>query len=153
LSRASYFLTFFIIRKVIAPQGMIRAAGMVMKALAAWLVRKGYVRAEGAQEQGAAAVRDLPRAEKVATLYQVFCDMQPRGDEDDETEDHFEITRVEPKRIWLEPAGGHGKADPVEVPEQISRLCTVGWSVSGVIGREGGRWRLVEAWNVYPSGA
>ncbi|MBI1893326.1 MAG: hypothetical protein HYS14_04370 [Candidatus Rokubacteria bacterium] len=39
---------------------------------------------------------------------------------------------------------------PVEVPLEISRRCQVGWSISGVVGRVGKRWRLVEAWNVYP---
>jgi hypothetical protein len=155
LPHVNYFLTFFIIRKVIAPQGMIRAAGTVMKRLAAWLAEKGYVKADearDAKDQGAAAARDLPRAEKLATLLQTFADMQPRGDEDSEIEDHFAITRVEPGKIWLDAMGESRRAKSIEVPELIGRLCTVGWSISGVIGRVGGKWRLVEAWNVYPSG-
>lgn len=156
LPHVNSFLTFFIIRKVIAPQGMIRAAGTVMKALAAWLALKGYAgvqEAREAQADGTAAARDLPKAEKLASLLFRFAERQPRGDEDDEIEDHFEITRVEPGKIWLEPPGESAKAKPIEVPEQISRLCTAGWSISGVVGRVGGKWRLVEAWNVYPSGA
>jgi hypothetical protein len=35
-------------------------------------------------------------------------------------------------------------------PEEISRRYQVGWTVSGVIGRIGRRWHLLEAWNVYP---
>jgi hypothetical protein len=39
---------------------------------------------------------------------------------------------------------------PIDVPEDISRRCKVGWSISGVIARVGKRWWIVEAWNVYP---
>jgi hypothetical protein len=74
-----------------------------------------------------------------------------RGQEDDEIEDHFTVTRVEPGRVWLEPMLERAKVGPIEVPEQISRRCKVGWSISGVVGKVRGRWRLVEAWNVYPS--
>jgi hypothetical protein len=156
LPHLRYFLTFFMIRKVNAPQGMTRAAGTVMKALAAWLAEKDYADAADAGEamaEGAAAARDLPKAEKLASLLFRFAETQPHRDEDDEIEDHFEITRVETGRIWLDPMGEAGKAKCIEVTEQIGRLCTVGWSISGAIGRVGGRWRLVEAWNVYPSGA
>jgi hypothetical protein len=39
---------------------------------------------------------------------------------------------------------------PIEVPADISRRCKVGWSIPGVVGRVGRRWRIIEAWNVYP---
>ncbi len=153
LPHVSYFLNFFMIRKVIAPGSMTSAGGTVMKELAAWLAEKGYAGAEqvrDAQRAGAAAARDLPRAEKLSSLLYHFAERQPPGDEDDEIEDQFEITRVSPGKIWLEPMGEGGRAKPIVVPEQISSLCTVGWSVCGVIGRVRGQWRLVEAWSVYP---
>ena len=31
----------------------------------------------------------------------------------------------------------------------VELLQEVGWTVSGVIGRSGRRWQLLEAWNVY----
>lgn len=150
------FLDWFMIRKVIAGTETLRAAGTVTKRLAKWLAQKGYVTAEEAGqtvEEGAAAARDLPKCKELAQLLSRFTEGQPRGGEDDEIEDHFTVTRVEPGRIWLEPMLARAKVGPIEVPEAISRRCKVGWSVSGVAGRVRGRWRLVEAWNVYPSGA
>ncbi len=156
LPQVGYFLNFFMIRKVIAPQSMIRAAGIVMKKLAGWLAEREYAGVEAvvdAQAEGAAAARNLPQAEKLASLLYRFAEQQPRGPEGNEIEDHFEITRIEPGKIWLEPTLESGRPRPIVVSEAISRLCKVGWSVSGVIGRVRGQWRLVEAWNVYPSGA
>jgi len=39
---------------------------------------------------------------------------------------------------------------PIEVPKEVSSHCKVGWSISGVVGPIGKRWRIVEVWNVYP---
>ncbi|MBI4481326.1 MAG: hypothetical protein HY652_00410 [Acidobacteria bacterium] len=141
------------IRKVIAGKELLRAAGTVTKKLAAWLAEKGYVKAEEAEEaaeRGGAAARDLPKAEELASLLHEFAENQERGEEDDEIEDHFMLTRVEPGRLWLEGMLDGRELGPLEVPEEISRRCKVGWSISGVVGRAGRRWRLVEAWNVYP---
>ncbi|MBI2878778.1 MAG: hypothetical protein HYY19_03560 [Candidatus Rokubacteria bacterium] len=62
------------------------------------------------------------------------------------------ITRVERGRIWLEPMIERAKVGPIQVPPAITGRCKVRWSISGVAGRVRGRWCLLEAWNVYPSG-
>ena len=74
------------------------------------------------------------------------------GDPDaaDQIEDHFQITRVEPGKIWLTGLIDGRECGPIQLPEEISQRCQVGWTVSGVIGRVGTRWHLIEAWNVYP---
>jgi hypothetical protein len=104
----------------------VRAAGTVTKKLAAWLAEKGYAGAEEAE------------------------DASERGDEGDEVEDHFTLTRVECGRVWLEGMLDGRELGPIAVPEVISSRCKVGWTISGVGGRLGKRWQLVEAWNVYP---
>lgn len=150
------FLDFYMIHKVIAGKDFLRMAGTVTKRLAMWLGDKGYAEtaeAEDAREQGAAAARDLPKAEELASLLCAFAEDQERGNEDNEIEDHFTIKQVAPGKIWLEPLFKQGKLGPIRVPEDISRRCKVGWSISGVVGRVRRQWRLVEAWNVYPSGA
>ncbi len=152
LSNVGEFLDYFMIRKVIAGKDLLRAAGTVTKKLAAWMAEKGYAEAEeveDAKERAAAAVRDLPQAEDLASNLRRFAENQKRGSEDDEVEDYFMLTRVEPGKIWLEAMNGR-ELGPIQVPEDISRRCTVGWTISGVVGRVGKRWRLVEAWNVYP---
>lgn len=147
------FLDYFMVRKVIAGKDLLRAAGTVTKRLATWLVEKGYATAEDASdaiERGGAAARDLPKAEELASRLRRFAEGQKRDDEEDQVEGYFTITRVEPGKVWLEGMLDGREVGPIDVPEDISRRCKVGWSISGVIARVGKRWRIVEAWNVYP---
>lgn len=153
LPNVGEFLGYFMVRKVIAGKETLRAAGTVTRKLAKWLGEKGYAKAEDAEEaaeRGREAARDLPKADALASLLHEFAGRQERGDEEDEIEDHFTVTRVEPGKVWLEGMLDGRAVGPVEVPLEISRRCPVGWSLSGVVGRVGKRWRLVEAWNVYP---
>jgi len=152
LPNVGEFLNYFMVRKVIAGKDLLRAAGTVTKKLAAWLAERDYAGAadvEDAMEQGATAARDLPKADELAARLHRFAEDQERGDEDDEAEDYFTLTRVEPGKIWLEAMDGR-ELGPIEVPKEVSSRCKVGWSISGVVGRIGKRWRIVEAWNVYP---
>jgi len=147
------FLGYFMVRKVIAGKETLRAAGTVTKKLAAWLAEKGYAKADDAKEaaeRGREAARDLPKADALASLLHEFAERQERGDEKDEIEDHFTLTRVEAGKVWLDGMLDGRAVGPAEVPLEISRRCQVGWSISGVVGRVGKRWWLVEAWNVYP---
>lgn len=84
------------------------------------------------------------------SLLRDFAEEQDRGDEDNEVEDHFTLTRVERRRIWLEGELNGRDLGPIAVPVEISSRCKVGWTISAVVGRIGRRWQLVEAWNVYP---
>lgn len=147
------FLNYFMVRKVFAGKDLLRAAGTVTKRLATWLAEKGYARVEDASdaaERGAAATRDLPKAKELASRLRRFAEDQERGDEDDEVEDHFTLTRVGRDKVWLEGMLDGRELGPIDVPEDISRRCKVGWTISGVVGRVVRRWRIVEAWNVYP---
>ena len=60
------------------------------------------------------------------------------------------MTRVERGRTWLGGVLNGHDPGPIAVPEAIISQCKVGWTISGVVGRLGRRWQLVEAWNVYP---
>lgn len=71
LDHLGEFLGYFMVHKVIAGQELLRSAGTVTKKLARWLHQHGYASADTAQdaaEQGAQAARDLPRAERLASL-------------------------------------------------------------------------------------
>ncbi len=153
LPNVGAFLNYFMVRKVIAGADLLRAAGTVTGKLAAWLMEKGYAGSEDASdaaERGAAAMRDLPKAKELASRLRRFTEDQELCDEDDEVEDHFTITRVERDKVWLEGMLDGRELGPIDVPEDISRRCKVGWTISGVVCRVVGRWRIVEAWNVYP---
>jgi hypothetical protein len=153
LPNVGEFLGYFMVRKVMASRALLRAAGTVTKRLAAWLAEQGYVEAaaaELAQERGAEAARELPKADDLATRLQAFADEWADPDAADQIEDHFQITGVEPGKIWLTGLIDGRECGPIQLPEEISRRCQVGWTVSGVIGRIGRRWQFLEAWNVYP---
>jgi hypothetical protein len=153
LPNVGEFLDYFMVRKVIAGKETLRAAGTVTKKLATWLAEKGYVEPEDAAEgaeRGGRAARDLPEADELASLLHEVAEYEERGNRKDEIEDHFRLTRVERGKLWVEGMLDGRKLGPIPVPEEISRRCRVGWSISGVIARAGKRWRFVEAWNVYP---
>jgi hypothetical protein len=65
------FLGYFMIRKVMAGEGLMRASGTVTGKLVAWLAARGYLRPGGAREatkHARAAARDLPRAARLASV-------------------------------------------------------------------------------------
>ena len=153
LPNVGEFLGYFMVRKVIASRALLRAAGTVTKRLAAWLAEQGYVEAEAAEmatERGAEAARALPKADELADRLQAFAEERGGPDAAEQLEDHFQITRIGPGRIWLTGLLDGRERGPIQLPEDLSRRCQVGWTVSGVIGRIGPRWHLLEAWNVYP---
>jgi len=153
LPNVGEFLGYFMVRKVVAGAETLRAAGTVTKKLASWLAKKGYAKAEDAgeaAERGRDAARDLPKAEKLASLLRAFADGRERGRQGDEIEDHFRLTRLGPGTIWVEAMVDGRELGPIKISEEIRRRCRVGWTISGVVGRAGRTWRLVEAWNVYP---
>ena len=146
------FLDYFMIRKVMAGEELLRAAGTVTKKLAKWLGVHGYLdenAVEDAVDRGAAAARDLPNAEKLSgLLYEQArksrIDVQAL-DDDDYVEDYLMIDRVEPGALWFE-----GEIGPVKVPKAASDIAQPGWSINIVLGRTNKTWHVVEVGNVYP---
>jgi hypothetical protein len=148
----SEFLGYFMIRKVIAGEELLRAAGTVTKKLGKWLGERGYVDEDAvdrAVESGADAARHLPKAEKLARL--LFEQAQKTRldvgalDEDDYVDDYLMIDKVEPGALWFE--GGVG---PVKVSKAASDIAKPGWWVTVVLARVGATWHVVEVGNVYP---
>ena len=140
------------IRKVMASEELLRAAGTVTTKLARWLGVRGYLdesAVEDAVERGAAASRDLPNAAKLSGLLNEQArnsriDIQAL-DDDDYLEDYMTIDRVEPGALWFERAIG-----PVKVPKAASDIAHPGWSINIVLGRANETWHVVEVGNVYP---
>jgi hypothetical protein len=146
------FLGYFMVRKVIASDELLRASGTVTKKLARWLEERGLLDETGVSEmveQSAEAGRDLPRASRLADLLyeqslMTTIDVHALDDED-YLEDYLFIDRVEPGALWFE--GGIG---PVPVPAEAGKLAQPGWSVNIVLGRKGKTWHILEVGNVYP---
>lgn len=149
------FLGYFMIRKVLAGEELLRSAGTVTKKLAVWLAEHGHLRVEeaaAAAVQGADAARDLPRAERLSRLLSehaarshISSEVLDSLAERDVVDDMLTIERVEPRALWFE--GGIG---PVMVPEAAADLAVPGWSLYALLARHRGRWHIVEAGSVYP---
>lgn len=146
------FLGYFMIRKVMAGEELMRAAGTVTKKLAKWLGERGYLDTDAVEiavERGGEAARDLPKAERLSGL--LFDQSRKTTihadalDDDAYVDDYLMIERIEPGKLWFE--GGIG---PVKVPKAASDIAQVGWSVNIVLGRAGSTWHILEVGNVYP---
>ncbi|HEC08969.1 MAG TPA: hypothetical protein ENI86_05275 [Acidimicrobiales bacterium] len=145
------FLSWFLVRKVMASEDLRRKAGTVTEKLAKWLEDRGYVDphiAADAVEMAADAGRLLPRAERLGEILYRVMQASPRlrGElsDDDYHEDMAAISRIEPGKLWFDDVG------PVAVPEEASELAEVGWEVNVVLGRGPSGWQILELGNVYP---
>lgn len=147
------FLDYFMVRKVIAGQELLRASGTVTGKLVRWLAARGYVDAEAAEdatERAHDASRDLPMADRLGSLLLDVADRAPEIDidaiaEEDWVEDSLQISDVQPGQIWFE-----GDIGPITVPRKASDLARPGWSVFVTLARTAGNWHLLEVGFVYP---
>lgn len=152
ISNLSQFLGYFMVRKVMAGQGTLRAAGTVTKKLTKWLHAKGYASPEDREDDVndvADRGRGLAKATKFCGLLFDFAENDVRED-DEWTEGHFSVSRIEPGRIWAESFESGQAVGPFTLPRALTDHCQVGWSVSGIVARTGQGWKFVEVWNVYP---
>jgi len=127
LENIGMFLSYFMIRKVMAGQDLMRVAGTVARKLAKWLAEKGYVSEEEAQsgaDIGGQAARDLPKAERAAQILYEAARNLPVGvseleEEDRLAFDHYTVVKIEPGKVWVEAsAGGYAKTlGPIAVPK------------------------------------
>lgn len=146
------FLGYFMIRKVMAGQELLKASGTVTKKLAKWLGEQGLISSDDsadAVDRATEASVDLPKAEKLASLLydqsRLAPDFVPDDIADEDwVEDYLAIEKVEADAIWLE-----GNVGPVRVPN-VGNLAQAGWSVNIVLARLNGEWHVVEVGNVYP---
>jgi hypothetical protein len=147
------FLGYFMVRKVMAGEELLRASGTVAKKLASWLHEHGYITDEQRKEaagRGTDAAHNLPKADRLGYLLHLELEKTPRFDPDDVPEEHWvedflAIERVDPEALWFE--GGIG---PVRVSREASDLAQVGWGVNIVLAQLRGKWRIVELGFVYP---
>jgi hypothetical protein len=155
LSEVSEFLGYFMIRKVMAGQDLLRSSGTVTKKLANWLHEHGYAGEDArdrAVDRGTTASRDLPRAERLANLlYEQSlataavnrATLGPRDIVDRDLP--LKIERVEPGKLYFVGIDG-----PVRVSGRACDLAQPGWDVTITLIRQRGTWKVLEVGNVYP---
>jgi hypothetical protein len=147
------FLGYFMVRKVIASQELLKASGTVTGKFVRWLSERGYIddqSAEDASERASEASRDLPIADRLGMMLHDVAARAPEIDpeqvaDQDWVEDYLQITDVQPGRIWFE--GGIG---PIIVPRKASDLARPGWSLFITAARTTNAWHLLEVGFVYP---
>ena len=141
LGHLGEFLGYFMVRKVMAAEELLRASGTVAKKLACWLHEQDYITDEQrkeAAERGTDAAHDLPRADRLGQLLHLELEKTPRFDPEEVAEEHWvedflAIERVEPGALWFE--GGIG---PVHVCRAATDLAQVGWGVNIALAHLGG---------------
>jgi len=152
------FLSYFMVRKVIAGKELLRAAGTVTKQLAKWLAAAGYANeadVEEAMTVGAEAADALPRAEELAMRLYGWAESQGRLEILEQVDSRFTVDRVAPGKIWLSDFLGRGAYGPIAVPRDISDRCEEGWIITLLLGRSKKGWHIkgwhiLEVGNVYP---
>lgn len=148
----SEFLGYFMPRKVMCGKETMKAAGTVTKALAKWLAEKGYVKdTSDAQERAKEAATELPAAQEMLDLLEEYVDLHAPDHYQQEIEDHFWVTKIEPGKLWLEPLMTPNEVlGPVPVPKEVTAICQKMWDIGGVLVKTGRGWRFREVWHVSP---
>jgi hypothetical protein len=147
------FLGYFMVRKVIAGQELLRASGTVTGKLVTWLAARGYIDRDSADHatgrrqdasprpagrrsprrpaarRGRARTRDRRRRARRSRLGRGSPRDQRRGARSDLLQ---------------------GDIGPIAVPSQASDLGRPGWSVSVTAARTKDSWHLLEVGFVYP---
>lgn len=150
------FLGYFMVRKVMAGQELLRASGTVTKKLVRWLENQDLITSAAADvtaERSAEAARDLPAAERLATaLYELSLGtpIRDRASAQRWVEESLPLTisNVAPGELWFSGNAGQD-IGPVSVPSEISQLAQPGWAVTAVLAHARKRWWFVEVANVY----
>ncbi len=149
---AGEFLGYFMPRKVICGEDLLRASGSVMKKLSSWLLEKGYIDPEDSayiKEIAKKATRDLPAADRLSKALFDYVESQPFIKDAEEELDHlFKIIKVEPGMIHLE-APGSEEAVVVKVPARVSHLCREGFMLNLLLIKNKEGWVIAETGSVY----
>ncbi len=155
----NFFLSTFVIRKVMGTKGFLKACGPVMEKLAKWLHSQGHW-----TDEDMAYFRDLVGGKAGANL--VDCDAFGRAlweyvenhpvdapddlDEDDYLDDQFTIKDVEPGKLIFEGLLDGDDDIVISLPKSVTSKARAGWSVTMELARIKDKWRILGVGNVYP---
>jgi hypothetical protein len=147
------FLNYFMIRKVMASEALLQAAGVVAKKLVKWLEERGFIGKELAERVtrlAAEAARELPAAERLARLMYEYAQSHAPRYWTAELDDYFVIDQVHPGILILSGMATSGIVE-VRVPKEITDHCRKGWQVNLLLGKTRNGWCILETGNVYPN--
>jgi len=147
------FLNYFMIRKVMASEALLQAAGVVAKKLVKWLEESGYIGKEIADRVtrlAAEAAKELPAAERLARLIYEYAQSHAPRYWTAELDDYFVIDQIHPGILILSGIATSGIVE-VRVPKEITDHCRKGWQVNLLLGKTRNGWCILETGNVYPN--
>jgi hypothetical protein len=153
LPSLSNFLNYFMIRKVMASEALLQAAGTVTKKLIKWLEDYGYVDREQAEKGSriaAEAARELPAAERLARLLYDFAQNHAPRYWTSELDDYFTIEEIQSGVLLLSGTANSNIVE-VKVPKEITDHCKLGWQLNLLLGKTRNGWCILETGNVYPN--
>ncbi len=155
---ANGFLGWFLIRKVMGPQWIMKAAPNIIKKYFKWLDSKGLL-AEGVIEEvvdtGKQAAKDLPRVDKAADLLFKLCDensdkfIDIEFNGEDYMEEYGEVTGILEDKLYLDYEGE--KIGPIQISKEIAKHLKKGDTVNLAVGKYRKKWYPLEVGNVYPA--
>jgi len=146
------FLNYFMIRKVMASEALLQAAGTVTKKLIRWLEEKGYIDSQRAAEGNkiaSEAARELPAAERLARLFYEYAQNHAPRYWTSELDDYFTIEEIQPGILILSGSATTNTVE-VKVPREITDHCRLGWQINLLLGKTQKGWCILETGNVYP---
>jgi hypothetical protein len=153
LNSLSNFLNYFMIRKVMASEALLQAAGIVTKKLVKWLEEKDFISREAAERGvrlAAEAARELPAAERLARLLYEYAQSHAPRYWTSELDDYFVIEQIHPGILILSGLATSGIVE-VRLPREITDHCRKGWQVNLLLGKTRNGWCILETGNVYPN--
>ena len=155
----NFFLSTFVIRKVMGTKGFLKACGPVMEKLADWLLEKGHWDEKAMrcyrELVGEDVGGDLVGCEEFTqALHDYVANHLPEGeadfDDDDYFDDQFTIKNVEPGKMILEGLLEGDEGIVIPLPKSVAAKARTGWSVTMEIARSKGKWHILGVGNVYP---
>jgi len=147
------FLDYFMIKKVIASDTLLKTVGTVTRKLVKWLGEKGYVFEEDYDNMIDVVDKlkaDMPAVAELADLIYDYIYQSSDVDFEETKDGYFKVADIKPGELWLGDYGGSKKlVGPVIVSEEISSKCKKGWSINLLLGKTGKDWQMIESGYVY----
>ncbi len=156
----NFFLSFFVIRKVMGSKGFLKACGPVMEKLATWLLEQRYWTSDDMAEfrdlVGEKAGADLGDCDALGRalldhMENHPVDVHPNDVADEDyLEDQFTIQKVEAGKLHFDSLLEEGEGIALSLPRSVTAKARTGWSVTLELARLRGKWRILGVGSVYP---
>lgn len=155
----NFFLSYFVIRKVMGTKGFLKACGPTMRKLAKWLREKDHWSAEDlaelrelAGEKPGADLGDCDEFGEALHKYveNHWVDAPDDLPDEDYYDDQFTIKNVEPSKLHLDALMEGEDEIILSLPKTVTSKAREGWSVNLELARLRGKWKILGVGSVYP---